>query len=52
MHGIPSLPFVVIDADPGHVNVPEATEKVFDQMVRALTTPTEELQKNVPGEMI
>ena len=51
MHGIPYLPFVVIDADPGHANVPEATENVFDKMVKALTTPAEELQKNVPGEM-
>ena len=51
MHGIPYLPFVVIDADPGHANIPEATEKVFDNMVKALTTPAEELQKNVPGEM-
>ena len=53
IHGIPYLPFVVVDYDQSFLPiVPKQTEKVFDKMVKALTTPAEELEKHIPGEMI
>jgi hypothetical protein len=53
LHGLPYLPYVVVDYDQEFLPIiPKQTEKVFDKMVKALTTPAEELQKNIPGEII
>ena len=51
MHGIPYLSFVVME-EHDLLLIPAGVEKNFDKMLRALTTPAEELQKQVPGEII
>ena len=52
IEGIPYLPVVVIDYDQSYFAlIPQQTEKVFDKMVKALTTPTSELEKKIPGEV-
>ena len=50
MHGIPSLPFVVMEEHDLPL-IPGGVEKNFEKMLRALTTPATELQGHVPGEM-
>jgi hypothetical protein len=53
LHGIPYLPFVVVDYDQEFLPIiPQQVEKVFNKMVRVLTTPAKELEKKIPGEMI
>ena len=53
MDGIPSLPFVVIEyAQHAVPLIPPATTKVFDKMVKAITTPKAELEKKIPGEVV
>jgi hypothetical protein len=52
MHGIPSLPFVMIDpAQHGLPYLPAAVEGLFDKLLRALTTPATELEKHIPGQI-
>jgi len=52
LHGLPYLPYVVVNYDQEFLPiVPAETEKVFERMVKALTTPVKELMKNIPGEM-
>ena len=52
LHGIPYLPFVVVDYDQALLPaVPAAVGKTFDKMIKALTTPSKELERNIPGEM-
>ena len=53
LHGMPYLPFVCVDyAQEVLPLVPPAVSKVFDKMVKALTTPAEELMKHIPGEVL
>jgi len=53
MYGIPYLPFVVIDYSQEVLPlIPQAVEKVFDKMVKALTTSSKELETKIPGEII
>jgi len=53
MHGIPYLTFVVVDyAQEVLPLIPPAVEKVFDQIVKALVTPSKELEKHIPGEIV
>ena len=53
MHGIPYLTFVVVDyAQEVLPLIPPAVEKAFDKIVKALSTPVKELQKNIPGEIV
>jgi hypothetical protein len=53
MDGLPYLPFVVVDyAQEVLPLIPPAVEKAFDKMVKVLTTPVEELEKKIPGEMV
>ena len=52
LHGLPYIPFVVVDyAQEVLPLIPPAVEKVFDKMIKVLTTSAEELEKNIPGEM-
>ena len=52
LHGIPYLPFVVVDfVQEVFVAIPAATEKAFPKMIKALTTPAKELEKHIPGEV-
>jgi len=52
LNGIPYLAYVVVEYDQMFLPaIPQQIEKVFDRMVRALTTPAKELEKHVPGEV-
>lgn len=52
MHGIPYLTYVVVDYKQEVLPlIPPAVEKVFDKVIKALTTPAKDLMKNIPGEM-
>jgi hypothetical protein len=49
---IPYLPFVCVDYEQSFLPlIPQQVEKVFDKMVKALTTPAKELERNIPGEL-
>ena len=50
MHGIPYLTFVVMEEHDLPL-IPAGVEKNFDKMLRALTTPAEELEATIPGEI-
>ena len=53
MHGMPYLTFVVLEVTQDALPlIPSSVEKVFDKMVKALTTPVNELEKHIPGEVI
>ena len=53
MHGIPYLAYVTIDYAQELIPlIPPAVEKKFNMVVKALTTPAKDLQKNIPGEVI
>ena len=53
MHGIPYLPFVVIEYRQELIPlIPPAVRSAFPKILRALTTPTKELEKHIPGEII
>ena len=52
LHGVPYLSFVVVDYDQEFLPIiPRQVEKVFNKMVKALTTSAKELEKHIPGEV-
>ena len=53
MYGIPYLPFVIVGVhqeNPPGIYQP-AVRKIFNKMVKALTTSAKELEMNIPGEI-
>ena len=53
MHGMPYLPFVVVDYRQELIPlIPPAVRSAFDKIIRPLTTPARELEKHIPGEVI
>ncbi|MFH0748828.1 MAG: hypothetical protein V1915_02760 [Candidatus Bathyarchaeota archaeon] len=52
LHGIPYLPFVVVDYDQALLpRIPAAVEQRFDKIVKALISSTKELEEKIPGKM-
>ena len=52
MDGIPYLPFVVVEYGQEVLPlIPPAVERAFDKIIKALTTPSKELEKKIPGEV-
>jgi hypothetical protein len=53
MYGVPYLPFVIVGVH--QENIPNvyipAVKKIFNKMVKGLTTPSKELEANIPGEI-
>ncbi|MFH0748991.1 MAG: hypothetical protein V1915_03635 [Candidatus Bathyarchaeota archaeon] len=53
LHGIPYLPFVVLDYRQELIPlIPPAVKKAFEKILKPLTTPAKELEKQIPGEVI